>query len=206
MQHSRLLTATMICSLSFIFGSSVHADMSSAPKQADAKIRLAHEFLPRPKPKPKPWGNRLVIHFYADWCGPCQQMERSVLNQPGVLRRLGADVVGVKVNADHHPSIRSRFGVSGFPTDVMVSPDGKVDTRYVGATSESSYISRLEQLAAKYPGKPAAANRPKPLKSRLLKDGPGKRGQAASQASGIGRLQPRGPDHRQTLEKRPPGI
>ena len=25
-------------------------------------------------------GLPLVVHFYTDWCGPCQQMEASVLN------------------------------------------------------------------------------------------------------------------------------
>ncbi len=155
MQRSCLRAATMICSLSLTLASSVLADMSSAPKDRMQKSGW-HTNFSQAEAEAKALGKPLVVHFYADWCGPCQQMEHSVLNEPAVLRRLGKDVVGVKVNADHNPSIRSRFGVSGFPTDVMVSPAGKVDTRYVGATSESTYISRLEQLAAKYPGKPAS--------------------------------------------------
>ncbi len=170
MQPSRLLTATIICSLSLSLVSSVFADRSSAPEQPMQKSGW-HTSFAKAETEAKALGKPLVIHFYADWCGPCQQMERSVLNQPGVVRRLGADVVGVKVNADHQPSLRARFGVSGFPTDVMVSPEGKVETRYVGATSESAYISRLERLGAKYPGKPGQ-NIAKTSKNSSSKNGP----------------------------------
>src|SRR5262249_39809959 len=30
----------------------------------------------------------ILLHFHAKWCGPCQQMEREVLNTPKVLHEL----------------------------------------------------------------------------------------------------------------------
>lgn len=104
----------------------------------------------------KALGKPILLHFYADWCGPCQQMERNVLNQPGVVRCLGVDVVGVKINADHNSDLKSRFGVSGFPTDVLVSPEGAVSIRSVGMSSESSFIDRMKREGAKYPTKTGA--------------------------------------------------
>jgi thiol:disulfide interchange protein len=101
----------------------------------------------------KALGKPLLLHFYADWCGPCQQMERTVLNQPSVVRCLGVDVVGVKINGDHHADLLSRFGVSGFPTDVLVSPDGEVSVRSIGISSETAFIDRLKREGAKYPAR-----------------------------------------------------
>ena len=152
MPSTRVTTTITLCTLALFFAASTRADMAPMGKKP-ALTTGWHTSFSQAEAEAKALGKPLLVHFYADWCGPCQQMERSVLNQPKVIRCLGSDVVGVKVNADHHPELKSRFGISGFPSDVLVSPAGKVSTRYVGATSESSFIARLKREGEKYPGK-----------------------------------------------------
>ncbi len=152
MQRLRLMMTVLVSTLPLFSATAGRGD-TTPPGKERARKSGWHTSFSEAQAEAKTLGKPLVVHFYADWCGPCQQMERNVLNQPGVLRCLGADVVGVKINADHHADLRSRFGVSGYPSDVMVSPSGEVSTRYVGGTGESGYIARLKSEGAKYPSR-----------------------------------------------------
>lgn len=156
MQSLRFFTSIVLTTLALALANTAQADKGTAQKQASVPKTGWHTSFSQAEAEAKALGKPLVVHFYTDWCGPCQQMERNVLNETAVLKCLGADVVGVKVNADQHPDLKSRFGISGFPTDVLVSPTGEVSTRYVGYASPSSYVARLKKEGAKHPSHPAA--------------------------------------------------
>lgn len=100
----------------------------------------------------------LLIHFYADWCGPCQQMEATVLNADAVVEACGTACVAVKLNFDHHKVVAKRYGVAALPTDVIVSPDGEVISRHVGKASVSEYIARMDAAARQAGPAPALSN------------------------------------------------
>lgn len=95
-------------------------------------------------------GVPLVVHFYADWCGPCRQMEADVLSRPELMAEFGTRAVGVKVNTDTRPDLVSRFGITSLPSDVIVGPDAKVLAKTTGYQERQGYIGRVAGFGAQF--------------------------------------------------------
>jgi thiol-disulfide isomerase/thioredoxin/YHS domain-containing protein len=92
--------------------------------------------------------NRLVlVHFWADWCGRCKEMDRNVFSQSEVAAAVGGDFVPVKINTDHYPETAQRFRITLLPCDVVLNPQGAVVGKIVGALGAPQYTARLGQIA-----------------------------------------------------------
>ena len=94
-------------------------------------------------------GRPVVVHLYAEWCGPCAKMEEHVLDAPAVLDELGGEgVVGVRVDVDEREDLSEKFGVTALPMDVFLTPEGELLTTAVGPADADGYAGRLGRVAA----------------------------------------------------------
>ncbi|GAB6165267.1 hypothetical protein JCM19992_12670 [Thermostilla marina] len=92
----------------------------------------------------------VLIHFWAEWCGPCRQMERTVFSRQDVAAAIESQFVPVKINQDEFPYTAQQFKVSGIPCDVVITPQGQVLRKMTGAVSAEVYLQRINQIAAAY--------------------------------------------------------
>ena len=92
--------------------------------------------------------NRLVLlHFRADYCGPCRALEANVFTQPYFGSVVGQSFVPVKVDVEEHPEIASQYDISSIPCDVIITPQGEVRHHMASPQDAQQYLTILQQVA-----------------------------------------------------------
>lgn len=85
-----------------------------------------------------------VVHFSAEWCGPCAGVRR-VVDQ--VCDELG-DVAHVEIDMDANPAAARRLSVLSLPTTFIFDADGRQRYRTSGVPKVSDLRAALEPLLA----------------------------------------------------------
>ncbi len=82
----------------------------------------------------------VMVDFWAEWCGPCQQLSPLV---DEIASEMGDKIKVVKINIDEAPEAPSKFGVRGIPT-LMIFKDGQVVDTRVGGMPKSQLTEWVE--------------------------------------------------------------
>ncbi len=77
---------------------------------------------------------RILVDFYADWCGPCKMMGT-------VLETMDENIL--KVNVDKFPEIARQFGVMSIPT-LMIFEEGKAVAKNIGFMTKEDLTEFLK--------------------------------------------------------------
>lgn len=95
-------------------------------------------------------GQVIFVDVYTDWCSWCKHMDRNVFSHPSV-RAVASRNVFVKIDAEDGgkgEAFARANGVSGFPTLIVFSPDGKKIATQPGAFRQPSEFVRWFDAAA----------------------------------------------------------
>jgi len=114
--------------------------------------------------------NRPVFLFWtAAWCPPCNHVKSTIFTRPEFIEK-SRSFVPVYVDGDtpSGQALGKRFSVGGYPTMVLLRPDGTEITRLAGSVEPAKYMQVLDYgltggssardaLAAALAGKPVAS-------------------------------------------------
>ena len=85
---------------------------------------------------------KVVLDFYADWCGPCQTLLPTIHK---LADELNDDVIIKKVNVDKNQDLAAYFKVRSIPTLVFFQ-DGKVVDKHTGLITERELRLKIDEL------------------------------------------------------------
>lgn len=82
---------------------------------------------------------KVLVDFYADWCGPCQALG-PILEE---VASTDIDAKIVKLNVDNAQEIAGQYRVMSIPTMILFK-DGELVDQKVGLSSKEDLITWIE--------------------------------------------------------------
>ena len=95
----------------------------------------------------------MIVLFTAGWCPPCQSLKKDVLTKVEVIDTLQANFVPVQIDltdqssANPNTKVAMRYGVSGIPSIIAMTPGGEPIEAYTGRHTVEGFNNWLTRLA-----------------------------------------------------------
>jgi thiol:disulfide interchange protein len=94
-------------------------------------------------------GTLVLIEFYADWCGRCQDLELETWNNPEIIQYINTKFTCIKIDVDVNSTLRNAFHVTSLPTVVFLTSSG-VEVGRIGYGSSSDFMDYAIQIETQF--------------------------------------------------------
>ena len=84
---------------------------------------------------------KVLIDFYADWCGPCKMMS-PIIDE--IAEEMKETVKVGKINVDENQDLAMEYGVMSIPT-IVILKNGEVQKTFVGVTDKEEIKQALNE-------------------------------------------------------------
>ena len=96
------------------------------------KILFIEGHLPQVEQLAADEGKLYLIHFTAQWCMPCQWMEKNTFNNKNVAQFANDNYLAVKIDIDHPEGQeqQKKYAVTNLPTILIFNAKGQLKERW----------------------------------------------------------------------------
>lgn len=90
-------------------------------------------------------GKLIFIDMYTDWCGPCKRMDAEVFSQEKLGKRMNAEFINVKINAENGAgiAIAKKYYVTSYPTYLFLDHEGTLIHKATGFMVQDKLVEQL---------------------------------------------------------------
>lgn len=82
---------------------------------------------------------KVLVDFYADWCGPCR-MQGPIVEE---IANENTSIIVGKLNVDEYSDVAVKLGIQSIPT-LLIFKDGKLANKFIGLTSKDALLKALK--------------------------------------------------------------
>lgn len=68
----------------------------------------------------------VLLMLTSMWCQWCHMMDETTLSEPGIITIINNDYIPMRVDGDLRPDINQRYNQNGWPSVVLLTPEGEV--------------------------------------------------------------------------------
>lgn len=158
-----------------VFGLFLLAATATATAQ-NRSISFEHDISPQVMARAKEQNKLVFVDCYTVWCGPCQQMAKTVFTQDSVADFFNASFVNVKLDMEKEGKDKAaRYQVEAYPSFLLLDGDGNLVYKFIGGMLSNEFMAKIregihpENKVAVYNRMYAEGNRSKDMLREYIK-------------------------------------
>ncbi len=136
------------CLVLLVQGGAPAAEFRFSPRPNRARLISWHEWSPEMLAEARKTDRLIVLSLSAVWCHWCHVMDETTWSDDRVIALLNRRFIPVRVDADLRPDIDALYNQGGWPSTVILTPDGEVvdGGNYIPAGEMAGRLERAEAL------------------------------------------------------------
>lgn len=92
-------------------------------------------------------GERVFLHFYANWCFYCRKMAKETFQDPSVIEYLNKNYIPIRIDSDKDKRTASMYNIRALPSTWFLTKKGERIGNVPGYISSKQLLELLRRLA-----------------------------------------------------------